>query len=109
MSHHYIVSGIPYLVTSGRPIYKVPPIGNKTNPNKEKNGTVHNLIQIQLTSKKEINPMVSIIITPPQEVEIEPVESVQPELEAPIDIVRIQKEIRKPRQSHKIKITFTKP
>jgi hypothetical protein len=40
MSHRYILSGIPYLKQSGRPIYKVPTRGNRSNPNNYKNGMV---------------------------------------------------------------------
>ncbi len=41
MSHGYIVSSTPYLVTSRRPIYKHYPNTLNTNPNKEKSGMVN--------------------------------------------------------------------
>ena len=40
MSHRYIVSSTPYLKQSSRPIYKVPPRGNVSNPNHMRNGAV---------------------------------------------------------------------
>ena len=40
MSHNYIVSSIPYLVTSRRPIYKVPTSQIKGNPYHWKPGKV---------------------------------------------------------------------
>ena len=93
MGHRYIVSSTPYLVTSGRPIYKVPPRGNVANPNREPNGPVHNLIQIE----REENDMLDIIIEPPQE-------DVESEQELTITIQPIQEEVREPVKTRKIRV-----
>ena len=89
MSHRYIVSSTPYLVTSGRPIYKVPSRGNIANPNKEPNGEVYTIVQI-----KEPDDMLDIIIEPPQ------VE----EQEVTITIEPIQEEIREPVKTRKVRV-----
>ena len=102
MGHRYIVSSTPYLVTTGRPIYKVPPRGNVANPNREPNGLVHNLIQIE----REENDMLDIIIAPPQEdveVATEDVESTQ-EPKGTIVIRPIQEEVREPVKTRKIRV-----
>ena len=91
MSHRYIVSSTPYLVTSGRPIYKVPSRGNIANPNKEPNGEVYTIVQI-----KEPDDMLDIIIEPPQDVESEQ--------EVTITIEPIQEEIREPVKTRKVRV-----
>ena len=63
MSHRYIVSSTPYLVTTKPPIYKVPTRGFVVNPYHMQPGPLANLIQIG----EEQNNMVNIIIAPPQE------------------------------------------
>ena len=107
MSHRYIVSSTPYLVTSGRPIYKVPPRGNLSNPYHWKPGTVQNLIQI----REEQNDMVNIIIAPPQEdvvdvvVATEDVESTQEPEVGTIVITPIQDvDIIQPVKTRKIRV-----
>ena len=93
MGHRYIVSSTPYLVTSGRPIYKVPPRGNVANPNREPNGLVHNLIQIE----REENDMLDIIIAPPQD-------DVESEQELTIIIQPVQEEVREPVKTRKVRV-----
>jgi len=93
MSHRYIVSSTPYLVTTKPPIYKVPTRGNVANPNREPNGPVYNLIQIE----REENDMVNIIIEPPQE-------DVESEQELTITIQPVQEEVREPVKTRKIRV-----
>jgi len=94
MGHRYIVSSTPYLVTSGRPIYKVPTRGNVSNPNHMPNGSVHTLIQID---REEQNDMLDIIIEPPQEY-------VESEQELTITIQPVQEEVREPVKTRKIRV-----
>ena len=84
MGHRYIVSSTPYLVTSGRPIYKVPSRGNISNPNHMPNGSVQTLIQIDTEVQTD---MLDIIIEPPQEY-------VESEQELTITIQPVQEEVR---------------
>tara|TARA_Y100000310_G_scaffold333808_2_gene412139 strand:- start:1083 stop:1469 length:387 start_codon:yes stop_codon:yes gene_type:complete len=105
MSHRYIVSSTPYLVTTKPPIYKVPTRSMVVNPNKMKPGPLETLIQIG----EEQNDMVNIIIEPPQEVaEVEiatvDVESTQ-EQEGTIVITPIQDvDIIQPVKTRKIRV-----
>lgn len=96
MSHRYIVSSTPYLVTTKPPIYKVPTRGNVANPNREPNGPVYNLIQIE----REENDMLDIIIAPPQD----DVEDVESEQELTIIIQPVQEEVREPVKTRKIRV-----
>lgn len=94
MSHRYIVSSTPYLVTSGRPIYKVPPRGNLPNPYHWQPGPLQNLIQIG-----EEPTMLDIIIIQPTE------EDVESEREVTITITPIQDvESIKPVKTRKIRV-----
>ena len=102
MSHRYIVSSTPYLVTTKPPIYKVPTRGFVVNPYHMQPGPLANLIQIG----EEQNNMVNIIIAPPQEdveVATEDVESTQ-EPEGTIVIRPIQEEVREPVKTRKIRV-----
>tara|TARA_B000000460_G_scaffold133346_1_gene93938 strand:+ start:140 stop:526 length:387 start_codon:yes stop_codon:yes gene_type:complete len=105
MSHRYIVSSTPYLVTTKPPIYKVPTRGMVVNPNKMKPGPLETLIQIGDIQ----NDMVNIIIEPPQEVaDVEiatvDVESTQ-EQEGTIVITPIQDvDIIQPVKTRKIRV-----
>ena len=92
MSHRYIVSSTPYLVTTRPPIYKVPIRGNLPNPNHMPNGPVEKLIQVGV---EEQNDMLDIIIESPQDVESEQ--------EVTITIEPIQEEVREPVKTRKIR------
>ena len=106
MSHRYIVSSTPYLVTTKPPIYKVPTRGLVVNPYKHKPGPLEKLIQIG----EEQNDMVNIIIEPPQEVlEVEistvDVESTQEPEVGTIVITPIQDvDIIQPVKTRKIRV-----
>ena len=93
MSHRYIVSSTPYLKLSGRPIYKVPPRGNLSNPNHMKAGPLQTIIQIGV----EQNDMLDIIIDPPQE-------DIESEQELLITIEPVQEEVREPVKTRKIRV-----
>ena len=103
MSHRYIVSSTPYLVTTKPPIYKVPTRGFVVNPYHMQPGPLANLIQIG----EEQNNMVNIIIAPPQEdveVATEDVESTQEPEVGTITITPIQEEVREPVKTRKIRV-----
>ena len=93
MSHRYIVSSTPHLVTTKPPIYKVPTRGLVVNPYKHKPGPLETLIQIG----EEQNDMVNIIIEPPQEY-------VESEQELTITIQPIQEEVREPVKTRKVRV-----
>mgnify|MGYP003137090152 CR=1 FL=1 len=108
----YINGGTPYLVTSGRPIYKHFTHTLKVNPNRMSNGLVENIIQIGV---EEQNDMLDIIIIePPQEVVSEwdmlidamvgTEEEQESEQEVTIHIEFVQEEVREPVQTRKIKV-----
>ena len=92
MSHRYIVSSTPYLVTTRPPIYKVPTRGNLPNPNHMPNGPVEKLIQVGV---EEQNDMLDIII--------ESLQDVESEQEVTITIEPIQEEVREPVKTRKIR------
>ena len=96
MSHRYIVSSTPYLVTTRPPIYKVPTRGNLPNPNHMPNGPVEKLIQVGV---EEQNDMLDIIIESPQDVESE--QEVQ---EVTITIQPIQEEVRERVKTRKVRV-----
>lgn len=93
MSHRYIVSSTPYLVTSGRPIYKVQQRPNITNPNHMKNGTVQNIVQIGVETH---NSMQDIIIETPQNIELEQEVTIHIEVE--------QEEVQEPIKTRKVRV-----